>query len=61
MFYIVELYSELLLARHSGLSREEEKSAAWPRVIAIFRARRANSLPERAADTNALTASRQYG
>src|SRR6185295_3983737 len=27
MFYIVELYSELLLARHSGLSREEEKSA----------------------------------
>jgi hypothetical protein len=27
VFYIVERYSELLLARHPDLSREEEKSA----------------------------------
>src|SRR6185436_7104559 len=38
MFYIVELYSELLLARHSGLSSEEEKSACLAAVrLTYFR------------------------
>jgi len=46
MFYIVERYSELLLARHSGLSREEEKSA---RLAAGHRdfSRKTRELPAR--------------